>query len=93
MTWNRWFQIGTAYHLASENQPARFGNASSFHLTWADKYANQYAFLTYPYFDTAVLETAEATKIPFSIREFLTQGFVPIPAPKFEKPVIVSHTV
>jgi pimeloyl-ACP methyl ester carboxylesterase len=89
-TWNRWFEISTSFHLVSENQPARFGNASSGHLTWADKYANQYSFLTYPHFAPATLETAEATKFPFSVGEFFTQQFIPVPAPKFAKPVMVS---
>lgn len=89
-TWSSWFEISTSFHLASENQPARFGNASSGYLTWPDKYANQYSFLAFPYFDPAVLEVAEATKFPFSVGEFFTQQFVPIPAPTFEKPVMVG---
>jgi hypothetical protein len=39
-TWQRWFEISTAFHLAKENQPARFVNYSSGYLTWGDKYYN-----------------------------------------------------
>lgn len=86
----RWFQISTGYHLASLNQPARFGDFESGYLTWADEYYNQYSFLTWPYFDPALLKFAEETKWPFSVGELLTGGFVPVAAPAFKKPILVS---
>jgi len=88
-TWQRWFQIATAWHLASENQPARFGNISSGFLTWGDKFSNQYIFLKYPFFDPAVLASAEAGKQPFTVGELLTFPLAPVLAPRFAKPVMV----
>ena len=67
------FVGNTAFHLASENQPGRFANHSSGYLTWADKYDNQYTFLSYPYFDPKVLVYTESTKFPFTIGEFISQ--------------------
>ncbi|KAF2809638.1 alpha/beta-hydrolase [Mytilinidion resinicola] len=83
------FQISTGFHLASENQPARFGKRSSGYLTWGDKYANQYSFLKYPNFEPAVLEDAEANKFPFTVGEFITFGKVPYAAPEFKKPILM----
>jgi pimeloyl-ACP methyl ester carboxylesterase len=92
-TWQLWFEISTSFHLASENQPSRFGNLSSGYLTWGDKYYNQYSFLKYPYFDPKVLDQAEAGKQPFTLGELLTFPLVPFLAPKFAKPVLVSYPV
>ena len=85
-----WFEIATAFHLASENQPSKFANHSSGYLTWGDKYYNQYAFFTYPYFDPAVLEKGEAGKMPFTVGEFFTLQNIPVKAPNFAKPTLVS---
>lgn len=68
------FVGNTAFHLASESQPSRFGNHSSGYLTWGDKYDNQYSFFSYPYFDPQVLSYAESTKFPFTIGEFISQS-------------------
>jgi pimeloyl-ACP methyl ester carboxylesterase len=90
-TWFPWFERVSTFHLASENQPARFANRSSGYLTWGDKYTNQYAFLKYPYFDPKVLEKAEAGKYPFTLGEFITFPLIPNVASKFAKPVLVRH--
>ena len=83
------FFIASAnFHLASENQPGRFGGRSSGYLTWGDKYANQYSFLQYPYFDPAVLEYAEANKFPFTVGEFISQGALSYEAENFTGPVL-----
>jgi hypothetical protein len=89
VTYQQWFLHLTAYHLASLNQPSRFGKYSSGFLTLGDKYYNQYSFLTYPFFDPGVLDQAEALKWPFTLGEFLTSGLVPIPSPNFTKPALV----
>lgn len=65
------FVSNSAFHLASENQPERFGDRSSGYLTWGDKYDNQYCYLQYPYFDPEVLDYAESTKYPFTGKSFL----------------------
>ena len=82
--------LATTGHLASTNQPARFAGYSSGYLTWADKYYNQYSFLAYPYFDEAIATAAENNKFPFTIGEILTTGVVPLSAPNFTGPVLVS---
>jgi hypothetical protein len=41
-TYQRWFQIATGWHLASENQPARFTNFSSGYLTWGGTQDSDY---------------------------------------------------
>lgn len=79
-----YFVASTAFHTAAENQPARFANRSTGYVTWGDKYANQYAFMQYPYFDPAVLEYAESTKFPQSIGEFITQGALNFNASTFK---------
>ncbi|OQN96934.1 hypothetical protein B0A48_16908 [Cryoendolithus antarcticus] len=71
------FETSTTFHLAKENQPARFGGRSTGSLTWADELANQYNFLAWPYFDPAVLAKAEARKWPFSLGELITYAAVP----------------
>jgi pimeloyl-ACP methyl ester carboxylesterase len=90
-TWQQWFLISTAYHLASLNQPSRFGKYSTGFLTWVDKFYNQFAFLTYPFFEPGLLDQAEASKWPFTLGEFITAGEVPVPAPSFTKPVLVCY--
>ncbi|KAK4961852.1 hypothetical protein LTR10_002344 [Elasticomyces elasticus] len=83
------FAINSGLHLAKENQPERFGNHSTGSLTWGDELANQYSFLTAPYFDPKVLAYAEAHKFPFSISEFLTQGLIETNATAFTGPVLL----
>jgi len=85
--------LATGGHLASENQPARFSGYSSGYLTWADKYYNQYDFLYYPYFDSNVLNAAEATKWPFTVGQLLTGGSLPFTSPNYKGPVLVSSCV
>lgn len=68
------FPASTNFHLAKENQRARFGNLSTGILTWADELALQYNFFKYPYFDAEVLAYAEAHKWPFG--EFVKQLIV-----------------
>lgn len=83
-----YFVASTNFHLARTNQPARFSKRSTGYVTWGDKFANQYAFLQYPYFDPAVLEYAESTKFPMTIGEFLTQGALNYDAKTFKGPVL-----
>jgi pimeloyl-ACP methyl ester carboxylesterase len=84
------FVASTAFHLASNNAPARFPakKYSSGFLTWGDKLANHYTFLVYPNFDPAVLERSEATKYPFTVGEFLSLQALPVAAPDFPGPVL-----
>lgn len=82
------FVANSAFHLASESQPARFANRSSGFLTWGDKYDNQYSFFSYPYFDPKVLTYAESTKFPFTIGEFLSQSALNFSASAFTGDVL-----
>lgn len=82
------FVANSAFHLASESQPARFANHSTGYLTWADRYDNQYSFFAYPYFDPAVLAHAEATKWPFTVGEFVSQAALNYTAAAFTGPVL-----
>jgi pimeloyl-ACP methyl ester carboxylesterase len=86
--YGNYFIAASSLHLASTNQPARFGNRSTGYVTWGDKFANQYSFLEYPYFDPAVLEYAESTKFPMTIGELLTQGALNYNASTFKGPVL-----
>lgn len=88
-TWMPEFAISTNFHTAAETLPERFGNRSLGSLTWGDKYANQFGFLFWPFFDAGVLEQAEATKQPFAVAEFLTGKTLPHDSPDFDKPVLV----
>ncbi|KAF2491010.1 alpha/beta-hydrolase [Lophium mytilinum] len=83
------FEVSSGFHLASENQPARFGKRSSGYLTWGDKFANQYSFLKYPNFEPAVLEYAEAHKFPFTLGELVTFGKIPYAATAFTGPILM----
>ncbi|KAK3117589.1 hypothetical protein LTR53_000914 [Teratosphaeriaceae sp. CCFEE 6253] len=83
------FLINTGFHLARENQPERFGNCSTGSLTWPDELANQFSFLTYPYFDPAVLAYTEAHKYPFSLGEILTGSVMSFNASAFTGPVLM----
>jgi pimeloyl-ACP methyl ester carboxylesterase len=89
-TYTSFFIANTAFHFANQNQPKRFppSKYSSGFLTWPDKFGNQFSFLEYPYFDTAVLDRAEATKYPFTVGEFLTASTLPVAAPNFQGPVL-----
>lgn len=71
----------TSLHLVNTNQPARFppSQYSNGFLTWPDAYANQYSFLAWPSFDSAVLAQAEATKYPFTLGEFLSGSTIASP--------------
>ena len=80
----------TTFHLASVNQPKRFGSRNSGYLTWPDEYANEFGFFLYPHFDPAVLAKAEATKYPFTVGEFLTQALIPMGKVGITGPVLVS---
>ena len=82
------FAIGTNFHLASEAVPDRFAGLSTGYLTWADELANEFAFLYYPYFDPAVLATAEANKMPFAIGELLSP--YDLKQPGWKGPLLVS---
>ena len=86
--YGNYFIAASSLHLASTNQPARFGNRSTGYVTWGDKFANQYSFLEYPYFDPAVLDYAESTKFPMTIGELLTQGALNYNASTFKGPVL-----
>jgi pimeloyl-ACP methyl ester carboxylesterase len=82
------FVASSNFHLASTNQPARFKNASSGYLTWGDKFANQYGFFAYPFFDPAVLEYAESTKFPLTAGEIITETALDFNASAFKGPVL-----
>lgn len=85
-----YFLASTGLRLASDNAPERFP-ADQYppgYVTWVDKFANQYSFLEYPYFDLAVLDQAEATKYPFTLGELLTATIIPSAAPEFTGPVL-----
>lgn len=84
------FVASAGFRFANENQPARFPNTtySTGFLTWPDKYANQYAFLEYPFFDPVLLDVAEANKWPFTLGEFLSAPLIPSQAPQFKGPVL-----
>ncbi|EXJ91975.1 hypothetical protein A1O3_00525 [Capronia epimyces CBS 606.96] len=90
VTYQNLFIADTSFHIASQNQPDRFPNQtySTGFLTWPDKYANQFSFLLYPYFDPVVLDRAEETKYPFTVGEFLTAATLPLEAPQFQGPVL-----
>ena len=88
LTYTSFFASASTFRLASENQPARFAGLSSGYITWSDKYANQFSFLEYPYFDPAVLEYAEAHKYPLTVGEFVSQGVFNFSAPSFTGPVL-----
>lgn len=90
VTYQNLFIADTSFHIASQNQPDRFPSEtySTGFLTWPDKYANQYSFLLYPYFDPAALDRAEETKYPFTVGEFLTASTLPLEAPTFQGPVL-----
>jgi pimeloyl-ACP methyl ester carboxylesterase len=83
------FPISTNFHLAKENRPELWGNLSTGVLTWGDELALQYAFFKHPYFDPEVLATAEATKAPFAVSEFLTLWLPSVIATNFTGPVLV----
>lgn len=83
-----YFIASTNFHLASSDQPHRFSKRSSGYLTWGDKFANQYAFLSYGFFDPEVLAYAESTKYPFTVGEFITQGGLNYNASTFTGPVL-----
>ncbi|KAG7008702.1 cryptochrome-2 [Physcia stellaris] len=93
---------GLNLELASLNQPARFGNASSGrttepnmenlpdgYVTWSNIQANKYIFFAPAGSDLAALEYSEAHKMPATIGEFLTLGSLPATAPEFKGPVLV----
>lgn len=84
------FLASAGLRFASENQPKRFPNTtySSGFVTWPDKYANQYSFFEYPFFDPAVLDRAEAAKYPFTVGEFLSIAALPVAAPAFKGPTL-----
>lgn len=92
-TWLPFFDLAVSFHLASENNPRRFGKLSSGYLTWGDKYDNQAAFLNEPFFDPAVLEVAEETKAPYALAELLSFTTVPLLAPDFQGPILVSFNI
>ncbi|KAI1622053.1 Alpha/Beta hydrolase protein [Exophiala viscosa] len=87
---NALFIASTGLRFINQNQPARFPNStySTGFLTWPDKYANQYSFLEYPYFDDNVLNYGESGKWPFTLGEFLSAALVPLQAPSFKGPVL-----
>jgi pimeloyl-ACP methyl ester carboxylesterase len=89
-TWSLQFAVSTNFHLAKENQPERFGNLSTGVLTWGDSLALQYSFFKQPHFDIEVLTYAEANKWPFTIGELISQAILPVTAPQFTAPVLVS---
>ncbi|MCJ1230475.1 hypothetical protein MMC12_007149 [Toensbergia leucococca] len=78
--------LATTGHLASLNQPRRFGGHSSGFITWADVFCNQYSFLSFPFFDPAVAAAAEATKWPFTVGEIVSEPV--LAAPEYKGPVL-----
>lgn len=84
------FPISTAFHLAREVQPERWGNLSTGILTWTDELTLQYSFFKHPYFEPEVLAAVEAIKAPFAVSEFLTIVVPSLVAPNFTGPVLVS---
>jgi pimeloyl-ACP methyl ester carboxylesterase len=92
-TYQPWFLQSTGFHLAKDIIPGRFANASTGFVTWGDKVANQFAFLTYPYFDPVVLDRAECGKMPITIGELLTLKLISPLSPKFTGPVMVRPSL
>ncbi|KAK4539288.1 hypothetical protein LTR36_000814 [Oleoguttula mirabilis] len=89
LTWQTELLISMGFHLARENQPARFGDRSTGSVVPGDELAIQFIFFTYPYFDPAVAVAANAGKYPFSIGEILTTAILPQNATSFTGPVLV----
>jgi pimeloyl-ACP methyl ester carboxylesterase len=90
-SWTPLFELCLGFELARTNNLARFRGYDSGYLTWGNEYDNQCAFYTYPFFDTRVLKQAERIKAPFAISELLSFASVPLAAPNFTGPVLVSH--
>jgi pimeloyl-ACP methyl ester carboxylesterase len=80
------FAISSTFEIAADMEPDKWGNLSNGYLTWPDKQANQYSFLTWPYFSPGVLDAAESKKPPFRVSEFLTA--LPMPAPEYDGPLL-----
>lgn len=83
------WQLCLGLRLAKEVEPAKWGNLSSGYVTWADKYDNQCAFLTFPYFSVDHLDVAEETKQPFTMGELLSIASIDVAAPGFTGPIQV----
>jgi pimeloyl-ACP methyl ester carboxylesterase len=92
-SWTPLFELCLGFELARTNNPGRFHRYDFGYLTWGNEYDNQCALYTYPFFDTYVLKEAERIKAPFAISELLSFASVPLAAPNFTGPVLVSHLV
>lgn len=90
VSWTPLFELCLGFELARTNNPARFRHYSTGYLTWGNEYDNQCAFYTYPFFNAAILKEAEARKAPFAIAELLSFASIPLLAPNFTGPVLVS---
>ena len=66
--------LTTGYN--SINQP-NMRDLPTGYLTWADASSNQYAFLFPGFFDPSILNSAESTKMPYTLGELLTLGSSP----------------
>jgi pimeloyl-ACP methyl ester carboxylesterase len=89
-SWTPLLEVCLGFELARMNNPGRFYGYDSGYVTWGNEYDNQCAFYTYPFFDTNVLKQAERIKAPFAISELLSFASVPLAAPNFTAPVLVS---
>ncbi|KDR71886.1 hypothetical protein GALMADRAFT_281702 [Galerina marginata CBS 339.88] len=73
--------------IASQQNRKRFGSLSNSYVTTGSISNDQMPFLTFPFFDPAVLKLAEATKGTATIGEFLT--LQPLAAPNYTNPLFV----
>lgn len=66
------FAVGNNFAIASQHDPARFGNRSTGYIMTSSDIANQIAFFRAPAFDPTILSRAQASVAPTTVGELLT---------------------
>jgi pimeloyl-ACP methyl ester carboxylesterase len=66
------WQLCVQFRMARDVDPQRYSGFPTGYFTWSDKYSNQCAFMTHPFFEPSVLEKSERGKAPYTLGELLT---------------------
>ncbi|KAF2096643.1 hypothetical protein NA57DRAFT_42337 [Rhizodiscina lignyota] len=82
-------EIGDIINGANDTVPPVPQDLPSGYVTWSDYTANQFAFLTPPFFDPAIGLFAESTKQPVTLGEIFTLGNGAPETTPFTGPVLV----
>ncbi|EPE35617.1 alpha/beta-Hydrolase [Glarea lozoyensis ATCC 20868] len=75
--------------LARLQNPRKWGSLDGGYMTWVDIWSNAMTFFKAPFYDTKVVEYAEANKQPFGLLEVVTLQITDRHSPNYTGPALI----